>query len=108
MWRESAERAGFPLREQVEELWQQIRVRRRQPVWLRLEVRDGAAGLLDDDPRRRPVPRLQPALVVAVEAARREPGEVQRCRPGAADVSHARKNATEDPTLLVASLGVVS
>src|SRR4051794_27429652 len=93
-----SEDAGFGLAEELEQRRKQRRMRRRQPVRIRLEVRDGAARLLDHDPGRRPVPGIQAALVVAVDAPGGEPAQIQRSRPSPPDVANPRKNATNDGT----------
>ena len=53
----------------------------------RRPVAHAAARLGHEQPARGPVPRLQAALVVAVEAAGSQPGEVERGRAGAPDVA---------------------
>src|SRR6478672_2642034 len=83
-------------------------MRSREPVRVALQVRDAGAGLLGDDASRRPVPRAQPALEVAVEPPRGKPTQIERSRTGPPDVADPRQDPPDDLTLLAASFSVVS
>ena len=66
-----------------------------------------AARLAHDHLPGGAVPGLEPGLEVAVEAARRDPAQVERGRAEAADVAHRRQHGREQPRLARAGLARV-
>ena len=66
-----------------------------------------AARLADEQRATGPVPLVQPVLVVPVEAAARDPGEVERRRAGTAHVAYARQQPRGDRTLQRPALRLV-
>ena len=63
------------------------------------QLLDHAACLGDDKPSRSPVPGIETALEVSVEAAAGHPGQVDRGRAEAAQVAHRRKDRRQQGRL---------
>ena len=67
-----------------------------------------AAGFADEEDAGLDVPGIHAALAVRVEAAGRHPGEIERGRAEAPDVTHARQEVRDDRTLQPPHLGFVA
>src|SRR3954471_1311169 len=67
----------------------------RSLPWRLAAAEDDAPGLLDDEPTRGEVPRVESGLGIGVDGALRDPDEVERGAADAPDVSDERQDPQE-------------